>query len=350
MPHPVAMSHASRFRRPLSWLYQRLQSPLGSSGMPRCPKNVARLAVTLGLALSPVGAAWGQSPEEASIPAVPVPVVATPESSAPDGSGPSMAQTSSRTPLPTPPLPTPLPEAVVPPQGGIVGLSPGPTEDLGIGLLQPQNLSFLEGPNGDGSPLAYGRWLRSVALPLYVSPNGDPWGWIVNGWLIINGYEPLAIGQDASFSMVEARPGLYSFPVLEQRPDGWFRFQYTAAGSAWAHRDHLQEGTVHLTIQPWEVVLSTTAQLRFRRHGLFQSLRTDPGATASLRSLVVPNSRIRPLALAGDWMQVEVTQPMQGCTALPGHSVQTGWLRWRDDTQTLLVWPVTPPCLQTAPE
>lgn len=243
-----------------------------------------------------------------------------------------------------PPLPTDIPEAVVPPNNGIVGLIPGPEDNLGMGLLQPRDLSFLDTTAWEDNPMAYGRWLRSVAIPLYVSPSGDPWGWLVNGWLIIDGYEPIAIGQDASFAMVEAHRGLYSFPVLELRSDGWFRFQYTPAGSAWAHTDHLEGGAVALALQPWEDVLATAPQIRFRRHGLSQSLRAEPTATSPLQFLVAPNSHLRPLAINGDWVQVEVTQPVQGCTALPGHTTETGWLRWRDDAQTLLVWTVPAGC------
>lgn len=252
---------------------------------------------------------------------------------------------------PVPPLPTAIPEAVVPANEGIVGLTPGPEDNLGIGVLQPRNLDFLDRATWETNPLAYGRWLRSVALPLYVGPDGEHWGWMVNGWLIINGYEPMAIGRDASFSMVEARTGLYSFPVLEQRLDGWFRFQYTPAGSAWAHLDHLEVGAVALTLQPWEDTLATASHIRFRRHGLSQSLRTEPRGTASLQALVAPNSRIRPLAIDGDWMRVEVTQPVQGCTILPGHTTEEGWLRWRDEaTQALLVWAVAVDCSEPGPE
>ncbi len=249
-----------------------------------------------------------------------------------------------------PALPTAIPNAVAPPNSGIIGLNPGPTEDLGIGLLQPQNLTFLDNAAWEDSPLAYGRWLRSMALPLYTSPNGDLWGWLINGWLIIEGYEPIAIGQDASFSMVEAQPGLYSFPVLEQQADGWLRFQYTPAGSAWAHIDHLSVGSIPLAVRPWEAILPSASQIRFRRHGLSQSLRLNPSSSASLQSLVVPNSRIRPLAIEGDWMRVEVIQPVQGCTALPIHTTEEGWLRWRDENQALLVWTVNTDCPVPATE
>ncbi len=318
---------------------------------------LALATVMLGLALSPQGAGIA----EAATPTSPTDSVTAPAFA--PGLDPNQdfqvspngdladSQTKQDTSPPVPPVPTAIPEAVVPSNEGIVGLSPGPDDNLGIGVLQPRNLDFLDRADWEGNPLAYGRWLRSVALPLYVGPDGEHWGWMVNGWLIINGYEPMAIGRDASFSMVQARTGMYSFPVLEQRPDGWFRFQYTPAGSAWAHRDHLEVGAVALALQPWEDTLATAGQVRFRRHGLSQSLRTEPSGTASLQALVAPNSRIRPLAIDGDWMRVEVTQPVQGCTALPGHTTEAGWLRWRDEaTQALLVWAAAVDCAEPEPE
>jgi hypothetical protein len=242
-----------------------------------------------------------------------------------------------------PALPEPIPAAVMPEAAGIVGLSPNSGSFLGIGHLRPRDLTSLEGRNWESSPLLNAGWLRSVALPIYVGPSGDPWGWLINGWLIIPGYDPIAIGRDATFSMVQADRGLYSFPVLELRPDGWFRFQYTAAGEAWAHTSHLQVGALALTIEPWEEQVITAAQVRFFKHGLSQGLRAAPRPTGPLRSLVAPNSLIRPLEVQGNWMRVEVTQPTRGCTPLPGSTTEEGWMRWRDTNRTLLVWFVTEP-------
>lgn len=326
----------------------RFQSPFPRHALPLAP---LALATVLGLGLanpvSGLGVARATDPAVVSMaaldsttaPTQPQAVVPTKQN---DGDNPTAP--------PVPPLPDTLPEATVPPNGGIVGLTPGPADDLGVGMLQPLNLNFLDDGDWEAHPLAEGRWLRSVALPLYVGPNGEHWGWIVNGWLMINGYEPLAIGQDASFSMVQAQPGIYSFPVLEQQADGWFRFQYTPAGSAWAHLDHLRVGSIPLALQSWEETFATASQVRFRRHGLSQALRLAPSPTASLQALVVPNSHLRPLAIEGDWMQVEVTQPVQGCTVLPGHTTKEGWLRWRDENRTLLIWAVNTDCPDLAAE
>lgn len=328
------------------------QSPFPHPALPLAP---LALATVLGLGLansvSGQGGALAADPSVVSRSALDSPTALNQPKPHPQGAGQAKQGEPDDLPSPpVPPLPAALPEATVPPNGGIVGLSPSPADDLGMGILQPLNLTFLDDDDWETHPLAEGRWLRSVALPLYVGPNGDHWGWIVNGWLMINGYEPLAIGQDASFSMVQAQPEIYSFPVLEQRADGWFRFQYTPAGSAWAHLDHLSVGSIPLTLQPWEETFATVSQVRFRRHGLSQALRLAPSSTASLQSLVVPNSHLRPLAIEGDWMRVEVTQPVQGCTVLPGHTTQEGWLRWRDEDQTLLIWTVNSNCPDLAAE
>lgn len=249
--------------------------------------------------------------------------------------------TAEDTAIPAPPLPA-LPEAVpaaiAPERSGIMDLTPDAETDLGVGHLRPSNLGFLETNDWENHPLAYAGWLRSVALPLYVDPGSDPWGWLINGWLIIPDNDPIAIGRDASFSMVQAEPGLYSFPVLALRQDGWFQFQYTPVGAAWAHTDHLNAGAIALTIEPWEDQAETAAQVRFLRHGLSQPLRADPKSDGNLRSLVAANSVIRPLEVNGNWMRVSVTQPAQGCRPLPGSTTQEGWIRWRNEDQSLLVW------------
>ncbi|MGG6240471.1 hypothetical protein ACQ4N7_17740 [Nodosilinea sp. AN01ver1] len=228
-----------------------------------------------------------------------------------------------------PPLPDPVPAAIDPDEAGIISLSPAPNDDIGLGLLRPT------GPN---APLLGAEWLRGVALPIYPTPESEPWGWLINGWLIPNGADPLAIGRDAAFSMVQTDQQLYTFPVLEVRPDGWFRFQYTPAGTAWAHTSHLALGNVPLAIETWEASMKNAARIQFRRPGLSQPMRLAPTGTAPLQALVGPNSIIQPLDLDGDWLRVRVTQPAQGCTPLPGSSTAEGWVRWRSDTDVPLIW------------
>ena len=239
-------------------------------------------------------------------------------------------QDSSEPTLPS--RPSVIPEAILPDEAGIIGLSPSPSDDVGIGQLRPAMLP------GSGNALRKANWLRGVTLPIYPSPESDHWGWLLNGWLIPNDGEPLAVGRDAAFSMVQTEQQIYAFPVLEIRPDGWFRFQYTPAGAAWAHTSHLNLGTVPLTVEPWEISMEDAARVEFRRPGLAQPMRLAPRSNAPLQALVGPNSIIQPLDIEGDWLRVRVTQPARGCTPLPGSSHLEGWVRWRSDADVPLVW------------
>ncbi|TVQ07577.1 MAG: hypothetical protein EA368_13965 [Leptolyngbya sp. DLM2.Bin27] len=248
-----------------------------------------------------------------------------------------LAGTKQDSPPPAvPPRPPATPAAIAPDQAGISGLVPAPNDDIGVGQLRPATAQ----PSAPGSPeeQSGASWLRGVVLPIYPSPESDHWGWLINGWLIPNDAEPLAIGRDAAFSMVQTEPGIYTFPVLEIRPDGWFSFQYTSAGVAWAHTAHLDLGTTPLTLETWEVSIKDSVQLQFRRPGLSQPMRLAPSGSAPLQALVGPNSIMKPLELEGDWLRVRVTQPAQGCTPLPGASTAEGWVRWRNEADMPLVW------------
>jgi len=224
-----------------------------------------------------------------------------------------LKQAAERPPVPL--LPEDIPDGFSPDPAGITGLNP-PLE-----ANQQAN------------------WLRGVALPIYANAAGDHWGWLVNGWLIPNGFDPIAVGRDATFYMVEAYDQVYSFPVLEVREDGWFNFQYTPAGTAWAHTSHLDIGPTELALEPWDGPLAAATYVKFRSHGVSQSLRETPDSDSTLVSLVSPNSLIVPLEIEGDWVRVQITQPAAACAPRAGANQEEGWLRWRDgDTASLLVW------------
>jgi hypothetical protein len=261
-------------------------------------------------------------------------------------SGTGLKQRNGQLEQPTvPPLPDNIPTAVAPDPNGIVGLVPGPDETIGIGHLRPANMNSLKTNVWQTSPLLNAQWLQGVVVPIYVGPDAEHWGWLVNGWLIPNGYDPIAVGRDATFSMVQAYRGLYSFPVMEVRPDGWFRFQYTPAGTAWAHLSHLGLGPTELTVETWEDWVGEVSQIEFRSHGVSQALRAAPDGAEPLQSLIGPNSIIEPLDVEGDWMRVRVTQPAEACTPLPGANSEEGWMRWRDSDQNPLVWYPAEECL-----
>jgi hypothetical protein len=221
---------------------------------------------------------------------------------------------------------------------GIVGFAPDEGADLGIGHLRPKDLNFLEMPDWTSSPYLEAGWLQATAIPIYVEPNGLHWGWIVNGWLVPNEQPAIALGRDASFSMLHTYYALYSFPVIQVREDGWFEFQYTPVGKAWAHRDHLNLGSIELAIQTWEERFLQVEWVEFLNHGASQPLYANPDSREGIVNLIGPDSYIEPIAFSGDWMQVRVTQPAAACNFLVGATTQEGWIRWRSPEQGILIW------------
>lgn len=239
--------------------------------------------------------------------------------------------------VPTPPLPLPAPDAFAPNPAGIVDLTEDREIDLGIGHLRPQDLSFLTQPEDYADQLGVG-WLQTVELPLYVSPEGPHWGWLYRGWLIPNGQPYLAIGRDAGFAMLRSFDNLLTFPVLEIRQDGWFRVQYTPGGSAWAHTSQLNLGDLPLTVETWEDRLESEAALYFRQAGGSRVLRSQPAAATNVISFINDSSLMAPLAFDGDWMRVRVTRPAAACQPLTGARSDEGWIRWRSEAGSALVW------------
>ena len=231
----------------------------------------------------------------------------------------------------TPPAaPSPAPDPFSPVLAGVVDLSAGTSSIMSVGQLRPQDVDALAADNVD--------WLKSVILPLYVTPGGDHWGWIYQGWLIPKGQTYLAIGRDAGFAMVKAYENLYTFPVLETREDGWFRVQYTAGGSAWAHSSQLALGSVPLAVEGWETQLEAQGSVYFLETGEAQALRSQPQDATNMLSMVPAGSLIEPVAFDGDWMQVKVTRPASACRPLTGATITEGWMRWRGENQESLVW------------
>ncbi len=229
-----------------------------------------------------------------------------------------------------PAAPSPAPDPFSPVLAGIVDLSADTSSIMSVGQLRPRNVDALAADDVD--------WLKSVILPLYVTPGGDHWGWIYQGWLIPKGQTYLAIGRDAGFAMVKAYESLYTFPVLETREDGWFRVQYTSGGSAWAHSSQLDLGGVPLAVEGWETQLETQGSVYFLETGEAQALRSQPEDATNMLSMVPAGSLIEPVAFDGDWMQVKVTRPASACRPLTGATVTEGWMRWRDENQASLVW------------
>lgn len=131
---------------------------------------------------------------------------------------------------------------------------------------------------------------------------------------------------------------------MEVRDDGWFRFQYTPAGTAWSHVSQLDLGPNALMVETWSDWMSQTGRVQFRKHGASQPLRPEPTTSARLQSLVGPNSLIEPLEIQEDWVRVRVTQPASGCQALPGSTTEEGWMRWQDEDGMPVIWFPTDGC------
>ncbi|MEM1281530.1 MAG: hypothetical protein AAGG53_16255 [Cyanobacteria bacterium P01_H01_bin.152] len=249
-----------------------------------------------------------------------------------------MAQAQPLSAPAVPPLPTALPEAISPTVGGIVGLYPEVSEDIGIGHLRPKDLSFLEEPDWPENENIGAGWLQAIAVPIYAAPGENHWGWLIDGWLVPNGQEPLAVGRDAAFLMLHTYYAMFSFPVTEVREDGWFQLKYTPAGTAWVHASHLNLGDIELTVERWEDRFLELGWIEFRNYGISQSLRAIPSDGEPILGLVGAESYIEPLAFDGNWMRVRVTQPVDGCEPLSGARTQEGWMRWRNSENQSLVW------------
>ncbi len=318
-PRADSLTHAQTIQPPMQRVLARLNTT--------CQWTLRATALTLAIAT----AAQAQLPTAQTQPGQvePADTLQTTESQIPTAQQPAPAQVSSIVEPPASPAPKPTPFSPV--VAGIVDLSAdAATPLMGIAHLRPQNLEGLEEDNVG--------WLESVILPLYVSPGGDHWGWIYEGWLIPAGQAYLAIGRDAGFAMVKPYENLYTFPVLEARDDGWFRVQYTAGGSAWAHTSQLELGETSLTVESWEDNLEAQTSVYFLENGEAQPLRSRPELANNLLSLVAADSLIEPLDFAGDWMRVRVTRPVASCTPLTGASTTEGWMRWRSEQSEPLVW------------
>lgn len=226
--------------------------------------------------------------------------------------------------------PTPAPAPFAPVRAGITEVTKDASSINSVGHLRPRDI--------DSSANNGLEWIESVNLPLYVTPGGDHWGWIYQGWLIPKGQTYLAIGRDAGFAMVRSYENLYTFPVLETRADGWFWVQYTPGGSAWAHVSQLNLGEMPLAIETWESRLQDQGSVYFLNSRKAQALRSQPQQTTNMISLIAADSLIEPLEFQGDWMRVRATRPIANCEPLTGAAVSEGWMRWRGEQRESLVW------------
>ena len=274
----------------------------------------------------------------------------TPKITAPNS--PQPTPTVSATPIappPIPPQPTSLPE---PRQRGKFGddltVYNELPNSLGIGHLRPQDMSFLSGSGWVNDPLSGAGWLSKVMLPLYKQPGGELWGWLARGWPLPPSESTKPQPNKHPLAMFETSWGFLSFIVLELRPDGWFRFQYSEPnleddGTIWAHISHLDLGEMTLVIERWEEFFPQVSMLYFREEP--QLLRTLP--TNSSEQIISIDWRevgydIEIIAFRGDWAQVRVKKPYEPCPTSPEQRPKSqtyeGWIRWRTPERGSLLW------------
>jgi hypothetical protein len=302
------------------WTNKRSNQPTRANLKHMCGVTLGATALTLGVANATMAQTGAQTG---------VQTVAQSENIRAAETVMSQAGTSS-VPGALPALPTPEPTPFFPNIAGITDLSARTNAIQSVGHLRPRDVEALAADKVG--------WLQSMILPLYVSPGGEHWGWIYQGWLIPKGQPYLAIGRDAGFAMVRAYEDLYTFPVLEAREDGWFRVQYTPGGSAWAHASQLELGAMPLVVEGWETRLQAQDSVYFLQTDEAQALRSQPEMASNMLALIASGSLIEPLAFEGDWMQARVTRPASACRPLAGATVSEGWMRWRGEASESLVW------------
>lgn len=243
--------------------------------------------------------------------------------------------------------------SLIPPAAPTESLEAGPYErltpyrtrlNLGVGRLYPP-----EEPDG---PPGW-NWQIQIRLPLFVEPGGDPFAWLVDGWLLdltaSAGHPSVAQG------MIETDYESSAFIVLDERADGWVRIRYAAGeedrATAWTHSCFFDvtEG-VTLRVERWEDrFLSGSISPLYFRAEVRHSLRAGPSTDAD-RVLWIPADQdaydIVPVEVRGAWMRVRVTIPSTYCYGpdAPPSTETEGWIKWRDDDVGPWVWYYTRGC------
>jgi hypothetical protein len=192
-------------------------------------------------------------------------------------------------------------------------------------------------------------WAVRIRLPLFASAGSTPSHWIVNGWRIPHeGDEaPQPFGLTG---LVEVGYEVPAFIVHEEREDGWLRLRFGPAATelAWTHRCFFEQSSGPLRVQRWDARFTSDeiSPLYFRAQ-VPHALRAEPDPQAQ-RVRRIPAREgdyiLAPVAIRGDWMQVEVREPSDYCGE-PETVVKTvGWVQWRDAERGPWVWYYTRGC------
>lgn len=215
-----------------------------------------------------------------------------------------------------------------------------PKLDLGIGHLRPPDEYY------------FWDWYREVSIPFFRSPDGSPFAWLQNGWLV-----DTESGDAESFStagMLETGYESPTFIVHERRNNGWLQVRYRPdegeAGRAWVHPRLSTIGSERLVFENWGERLTSDriSPLYFRRK-VPHVLRDQP-STSGNRLRLIPGDEhryhIEPLEISGDWMRVNLVQPSDYCGLPEGQQAveQNGWLKWRDNQTGPWLWYYTRGC------
>ncbi len=196
-------------------------------------------------------------------------------------------------------------------------------------------------------------WSPGAIIPLYDGTDGQQVGWINRGWIQRgSSRRPLTFA-----GMVETEYERATLLVLEQRPDGWFRFRYdmptdTGDGTAWSHPCLLGLGDTKFTVELWKDLFLTFSEeespLSYRSR-VRHALRAGPSADSESIAWIGADDEVEAIEIQGEWMRVTVFQPGKFLTMCIGDqdwngSSQTGWIRWWDPEKGPWLWYPTRGC------
>jgi hypothetical protein len=201
-----------------------------------------------------------------------------------------------------------------------------------------------EGPYPDLPPGAYD-WLSSLVLPLFAEAGGDPFAWILEGWIVSGAGDPVALSRNG---LIETGYEELSFAVLE-RADSWLRIRYDQgeddSGLAWVPDCALSEGPVALVYTPWsEWLVSDRISPLFFRSEEPGSLFEAPGADTAVLSDIAGDYHLEPQEVRGDWMRVILKMPSDYCEFDIEPATREGWIRWSEPERGPRVWYYTRGC------